>query len=294
MDFLQVLVTGTLFGGIYVLLSVPLNLIFGTMRVLHFAYGQFLMMAMFGALFLSKGAHIGPYEGGFVIVGLGSAVAGVLSYYLIFKWIVYKHFTTQIVGTLAIGLVLENISLHFWGANVQSIQTPISNSSVHFGGIFLETVPLVAFGAAIVSGIGLMLFLKYSRWGRAAAAISQSRMGAEIVGIPLERVYLIIIAVATGLIGITGSFLLPMFPVNPQIGSDFIVIAFVVVVLGGMGSIAGSILAGLVVGIAQSLSATYIGVEWQSITYFVVFVIVLVIRPAGIAGVRGAEELGHV
>lgn len=293
MNVAQVVVTGLLLGGIYVLLTVPLNLIFGTMRIIHFAYGDFLMLGMFGGLLLARNTPLGIYSGGFALNVLLFVAVGVLAWFVLFRWLVDRSYTTQIMATLGIGIAIQNLALMFFTGNVQSVRTPLSVASWQFADVFVGLPQLIAGIAGVVIGVGTLLFLKRSAWGRAMQAIAQTKVGAQVVGIPLRRTYFVNTVLTTALMGLMGALLLPIFFVFPTVGLDFIVVAFVVVVLGGMGSIGGGIIAAIVIGLVQSFTASYVGIQWANVTYFALFIAVLVVRPAGLGGIAGTEELGH-
>ena len=293
MNIAQIVVTGLLAGGIYVLLTIPLNLMFGTMRIIHFAYGDFLMLAMFGGLLIARNTPFGIYSGGFALNLLLFVAVGVAAWFVLFRWLVDRSYTTQIMATLGIGIAFQNLALMFLTANVQSVRTPLSVSSLQFADVFVGLPQLIAGVAGVTMGIGILLFLKRSSWGRAMQAIAQAKIGAQVVGIPLRRTYFVNVVLTTALVGLMGALLLPIFFVFPTVGLDFIVVAFVVVVLGGMGSIGGGIVAAIVVGLIQSFTASYLGIQWANVTYFALFIVVLVVRPAGLGGIAGTEELGH-
>lgn len=293
MDVTQIIVDGVLLGGIYALLGIPLNLLFGTTRIIHFAYGEFLMLGMYGALILFRHTGLDPYEGGVLVMVPVFVLIGVAAYWLLFRWIAEKPYTIQIIATLGFGIALSNLALMVESANVQTVRTAVSGSSVEVLGVLLPTTRLIGFGGALLIALLLAAFLRYSFWGSGMRALTQSKLGAEVVGIPVPRVHQVAVVVTTVLTGVSGALLLPIFTVFPTVGADFAVIAFVVVVLGGMGSIYGGLIAAAVIGLVQSFSAATLGVHWETVSYFLIFILVLLVRPAGIAGKRGTELLGH-
>lgn len=289
---LQLFVSSLLLGGVYTLLSVPLNLMFGTTRIVHFAYGEFLMIAMYATFWLHELYGIDPYVGGALLVTAAAVVVGFLAHVALFARLVRATHMTQILATLAVAIALQNLALMFWTADVRAIRTDYTNSTVALGSVRLAVPLVIASVVGVLGTIGLLLFLKRSHWGFALRAITQNMAAAEIVGIPIKRSFMLSVVGSTALLGLAGAVLVPVYLTSPTIGLDFSAIAFVVVVLGGLGSISGGVIAALLVGFVQSFAAHFIGIEWQTVVYFALFLVVLFIRPAGLLGTRGTEEMG--
>lgn len=288
----QLFVSGLLLGGVYMVLAVPLNLMFGTTRIVHFAYGEFLMISMFLNFWLFQKYGIGPYGGGFVLVGVLFVLFGLVVYKLIFARLVLASHMTQIMATLGLGIALQNLALMLWTADVRTVRTAYTTAAVEVGPIRLAVPLLIASLAGVLLTLAVYALLRFTYWGFAMRAVTQNVRAAEVVGIPPSKAFQVSIVTTTALLGVGGSFFLPVFFTSPTVGLEFAALAFVIVVLGGLGSISGGVLAAVLVGLVQSFSAYYIGIEWQTVVYFALFLVVLFVRPAGLMGQRGTEEMG--
>jgi branched-chain amino acid transport system permease protein len=181
--------------------------------------------------------------------------------------------------------------LALFTSDFRSIRTSYATSAFQIGPLYLTWLRLAAFVAAIALAVGVALFLKYTYMGSAIRATAQDRRSARLVGINVDRVYAITFALGCALVGAAGVLLSPLFPVNPYTGADMILVAFVIVVLGGMGSIGGAVLAGLLIGVVESFSGYLLGGEMKQFVYFVFFMLILAFRPVGFFGRKGAEVM---
>ncbi len=288
MNFLNVLVSGILIGGIYALVAIGLNLVFGVVRVVNFAHGEFVMLGMYAAWFAHRTAGLDPYLSVFLIAPVGFLL-GVVVQRLVIQPLLDEPLM-QIFATFGLVIVFENAVLALTRGQVKSLRTSASDSTLDLGGVIVSTPRLVVFVVASLLAIALMLFLRRSTYGTAMRAVSQDRSTARLMGIDVNRVYLITFGVATSLACIGGALIAPLYSLTPAIGLDFILPAFAVVVLGGLGSIAGSYIGGMVVGIVEAMSGFYLDPALKKAFWFTLFLIVLVVRPHGLLGQRGAEE----
>lgn len=286
----QVAVSGILLGGVYALISIGLTLIFGVLRVVNFAHGEFLMIAMYASFWLFQLWGVGPYVSMPVVVAL-LFVVGVVVQFLVIRPILKASASMQIAATVGLSTLLQNLALVIMTANYRSVDTPLSKAVVSAGPILLGVSRLLAFLVALaITGL-LFLFLQRTYPGKAIRCTTQDRTAALLMGINIDRVYLITFAIGSALVGVAGALLMPLYPVFPTVGAYFVLVAFVVVVLGGLGNLTGALLGGFIIGLVEAFSGFYVP-ELKEAVYFVVFIIVLLIRPTGLFGVVGAEEVG--
>lgn len=290
--FLQTLVSGILVGGLYGLFSSGLTLIFGITRVINFAHGDFVTIGMFAAVLLFNNFGVSPLLGIFPVAVL-SLVLGALIYKVIVqRTLRIKGISAidaqhgQLVLTLAVSILITNGLLMAFGPSPRAIQGVLPNV-YDVGGVFIAEARLVSFAIAMVAFLILYFALMRTMYGKAIRATVDDRDMASMVGINPDRVYLVSFAVGIMLTGIAGCVLATYYPVTPTTGGSFLIIAFVTVVMGGLGNVVGAVLAGLVVGVIQQMTAIYVAVDLQDAGLFLAFVLVLVLRPQGIlAGKR--------
>ena len=288
---IQLVVSGLLIGGVYALISIGLTLIFGVMRIVNFAHGEFLMVAMFAAFWLFELTGLSPFMAA-PIVALLLFLFGALTYLLIIRRTVGSPMVVQIFATVGLGLVMQNAALVLWSGDFRTIRSAAANSVLKVAGIQVSYPLLVASLAAIAIALLLFAFVAWTYPGKAIRATVQDRTAAQLMGIDIDKVYLLTFALGSGLVGIAGALLAPAYPIFPAVGTNFGLASFVVVVLGGMGSMTGALLGGLLIGLVETLSGFFIDSALKQAVYFVVFILVLVFRPAGLLGQRGAEEVG--
>jgi len=254
------------------------------MRIVNFAHGAFMMLGMYAAYVLFQRTHINPY--------IGFLFAGVLLFIL--GWLVYKGLLKPIRGqsdfmqillTLGVSLILSDSILLIFGADYHQINIPLLGKNIHLGQHITFNAPwVISFFIALVLAVLLYIFVMRTMIGRAARAIAQNRYAAPLMGINVHRVQAISFGVGVAAAGIAGALLLPVFYLYPGVGDQFTLKAFVMVVLGGMGSIQGAAFAGLVLGVVESLTSLYWGNEWALAVDFVIFILVLSLKPSGLFG----------
>jgi branched-chain amino acid transport system permease protein len=288
---LDLLISGLLLGAVYIVVAVGLSLIFGVMRVMNFAHGEIVMLSMYAAYWAHEAGGVDPYVAGLAIVPLVFLLCvTVLRRFVL--WLVQSPPLVQVFATLGLSIALQNLALVLWGGNYRSIRTPYSNAMVGLGPVHLPLTRLVVFVVAFALVLGLHLFLKRSFFGKAVRATAQNRRTAALMGIDVDRVYVLVFALGVSIASLAGVLLMPIYTVYPGGGFQFALIAFVVVVLGGLGSLPGAVLGGVLIGLVEVFSGYFIAPSMKQVVYFVVFIVVLVIRPAGLLGQRGSEELG--
>lgn len=279
----QTISNGLLIGGLYALVGMGLAIIFGTMRIVNFAHGEFMMVGMYLTFTLFQTFHIDPY--------LSLPFSFIFNYFLglyTYKWLVVKtmHYTdmNQILMTAGIGLVLTNVAQMIYSSDQLQLNLPYANESVDWVGIQLNVPYMISFVIALIITLIIFWFIMRTETGRAMRAISQNRSSAHLMGINVEKVSGMVFGIGIALAGVAGTLLLPVYRVSPTIGGSFTLIAFIVVVLGGMGSIVGAAVGGLVIGVVQQLSAFYLGGSYGDLIMYIVFLMVLLLKPSGLLG----------
>ncbi|TAM91493.1 branched-chain amino acid ABC transporter permease [bacterium] len=288
--FVQLLAAGVLLGGVYALISIGLTLIFGVMRIVNFAHGEFLMVGMYLAYYLVTAMHVNPYLA-LVVVAPGLYLFGLLVEMAIIKPTIGKSDVVQVFATVGLSIVLQAAALMAFSANVVGLNLPITNALIHLGWLTIGVPQVLAFVAAMLVAAALFIFLGRTDVGRAIRATAQDRSAAALMGIDVPAIYRLTFALGSAMTGLAGGLLMPIYSVSPDVGTQFVLVAFVVVVLGGMGSVTGALVGGLLIGIVETFSGFVIDPQWKAAIYFVIFLIVLVVRPAGLFGMRGSEEI---
>lgn len=299
--FVQLLIAGILLGGIYALASIGLTLIFGVMKIVNFAHGEFLMVAMYVSFWLFHYLKLDPYISILVVVPL-FFITGLVVYRILIKQTIGAPVLAQIFVTVGLSMVIENLALLFWSADFRTVSLEYLQRSIILGpypAIGLEEVivnpaRLIAFGIGLSLAIAFYFFLKLSYSGKVIRATSQDRSTALLMGINIDRVYKMTFAIGIMLVGIAGALMIPIYTVHPFVGFEFVLVMFVVVVLGGMGSIVGAMAAGIFIGIVEVFSGFLLGPDSKEAIYFLVFIAVLVFKPSGLFGLEGEEELERI
>ncbi|TQR18233.1 branched-chain amino acid ABC transporter permease [Psychrobacillus soli] len=292
MMILQTLISGILLGGIYALISMGLNMILGVVRIINFAHGEFLMIAMYLSYIFYAWGGMDPYVSAIFIVII-LFVLGLITQKGLIEPILDKPASTKIFATLGLSIVLQNLALMIFDANYLSVTTPYQSSVVNLLGIAISVPRLVSFGVVIAIVILLYLFLQKTMVGRAIRAVSMQRQAAYLVGVNVKRIYLLAFGIGTALVGLAGSMLMPIYSVYPTLGASFVLIAFVVVVLGGMGNMFGAFYGGLMIGVIESLAGVIFSPGLKEVIYFIIFILVLLIKPTGIFSKgKGSEAVG--
>lgn len=289
-DLVNVIAVGILLGGIYALVSVGLNLIFGVIRIVNFAQGEFVMLGMYGTYAGYTYLHLDPYLT-LVVVLPSLFIVGAVVQRLILAPLRTEP-AMQIFATFGLLMLLENVVLAATGGAAYSVTSRAAQISVDIAGVQVGLVRLIALGAATMVAASLGLFLKHSMLGRAIRAVAQDRSAARLMGVNVDRIYMLTFGIGAMLAGFAGCLLTPIYSLSPQIGTNFILPAFAVVVLGGLGSVLGAYVGGFIVGLTEALAGYYLDPTLKHAVLFGVFIAVLIIRPSGLFGQIGAEEVG--
>jgi branched-chain amino acid transport system permease protein len=287
----QLAVSTLLLGGIYALIAVGLTLIFGVMRVVNFAHGEFLMLAMYLAFWSFALLRLDPYVT--LVLSLPLIFgAGWLSYRLVMRPVIHASHNVQVFTTVGLSIALQNLALVLWTADAHFVRTPYYAVVVRLGGAAFNLAQLVAFVIAVLATAALFAFLRWSYTGKIMRATAQDRQAASLMGIDTGRVYSLTWAVGVTCVGVAGVLLAPVYPVYPTAGLQFVLIAYVAVVLGGLGDMAGALIASLIVATVEVVGSYVVGTAWKEVLYLLLFIGILIVRPAGLFGQRGAEAIG--
>ena len=282
------LVNGLTQGAVYALVALGLTLIYGVLHIINFAHGAALMLALYAVYFLYVRAGIDPY----VAVPLVTAAMFALGYLLqrcVIARASHGRDENILLVTLGLAIVMENGALVAFGSDTRTIETPYGFATVDVAGALIAVPKLAALAGAIVVTALLYLMVTRTDLGRAIRAVAKERQGARLVGIDVEHVFAMSFGIGLACLGAAAAFLLPGFYVNPTVGSAFVLIAFTIVVLGGMGSFVGALAGGIIVGVAESLGGLAgIAMGWGEnlgqLAIFVIFIAVLLFRPQGLFG----------
>lgn len=288
MELASVAASGVLLGGIYAFIAVGLNLVFGVVRVVNFAHGEFVMLGMYATYLFVSLTDANPYFAVLVVIPV-MFLLGALIQKLIIEPLLDEP-VMQIFATFGLVLVLQNIILASTQGAARSVRTGVSSATIDIG-VALSVPRVIIFVLATLLTIGLALYLKKSTFGTAVRAVSQDRATARLMGINVNRAYILTFGASAALAGTAGVLLAPVYTATPGIGFQFILPAFAVVILGGLGSVQGAYIGGLIVGLVESFAGYYIDPALKQAIWFTLFLAVLVVRPAGLLGQRGAEEV---
>ena len=279
------LMNGLTTGAVYALVALGLTLIYGVLHIINFAHGACLMVALYAVYFLKTHLNIDPYFA-LPLVVPAMFVFGYLLQRLVINRASHGRDENILLVTLGISIVLENAALLLFKSDSRSIDTAYTLSTVTMGPALIALPKLVAFAGALVTSALLLWLMKASDLGRAIRAVAFEKHGAKLMGIDVEHVYALSFGIGLACLGAAACFLLPAYYVNPQVGSGFVLVAFTVVVLGGMGSFAGALVGGLLIGVVESLCGLFLGDSLGQIGIFVIFIGVLLLRPQGLFGAR--------
>jgi branched-chain amino acid transport system permease protein len=288
-EFFQHLINGLMIGGIYALMGIGLTLIFGIMNVVNFSHGEFYMLGAFGVLTLFTMLHV-PYILALLLTGLFFWVFGSIVERLVLRPLKHQPIDVSMLATIGLSIFLANIALIIWDPTPKDIGMPFPLIGINVGPITLTPIRVFIFVAAMLLILGSHLFLKYNRFGKAIRATFQDREAAALMGINTNQVNMFTFSWGTAIAAIAGGLLGPIFQVFPTMGTIVSSKSFAVVIAGGLGNFPGAILAGLLLGVAESLGAGYISSGYRDAIAFILIIVVLIVRPTGLLG--KARRLG--
>ncbi len=281
--FFQSLISGILIGGVYALIGIGLTIIFGVMRVINFAHGDLLMVGMYLTYFLFRLLHIDPFVSIIVTIPLMFLYGAFLQKFFINR-VLDALPQNQILLTIGLGLVMSNTVMLAFTSDYRILTTAYSSSSLRLLGLSISVPLLISFTITLVITAVLYWFLYRTDTGQAIRATAQDRSAAQLMGINVKRMSIIAFGLGAALAGTAGALISPTYYIYPQVGSVFTLKAFVITVLGGMGSIVGATLGGVLIGVVESVGGVYVGSGWKDVVVFIVFLLVLLFKPSGLLG----------
>jgi branched-chain amino acid transport system permease protein len=272
-------------GAVYALVALGLTLIYGVLHIVNFAHGAALMVALYAVYLLKAHLGIDPY------LALPIVVPGMFALgYALQRGVINRasHGKDEniLLVTLGLSIVLENLALMAFKSDTRTIDTPYTLSVVPIGPAMIALPKVVAFGGALAASAVLLWIVSRTDLGRAIRAVAKEKQGAKLMGIDVDHVYAMSFGIGLACLGAAACFLLPAYYVNPQVGGGFVLVAFTIVVLGGMGSFAGALIGGLLIGVVESLGGLFLGESLGQIGIFAIFIAVLLFRPQGLFGAR--------
>ena len=283
------LLNGLTTGAVYALIALGLTLIYGVLHIINFAHGAALMLALYGVYFLKERFGLDPY----LALPLVVPAMFVLGYGLqrvVINRASHGRDENILLVTLGLSIVMENLALLFFKSDTRTIDTAYTLTTIPINiGIaqaMISLPKLVAFGGALVASALLILIVGRTDLGRAIRAVAKEKQGAKLMGIDVDHVYAMSFGIGLACLGAAACFLLPAYYVNPQVGNGFVLVAFTIVVLGGMGSFVGALLGGLLIGMVESLGGLILGESLGQIGIFLIFIAVLLFRPQGLFGAK--------
>ena len=297
---LQLAISGFLLGGVYSLIALGLSLIFGVMRVINFAHGEMMVWGMYVAYTILLWTGVDPFFS-FLVSAVILFFIGYLLQWTIVNRILDFPEAMQVLLLVGMAMVFENSARIIWGPDYISPQSRFALSSLSLGSLMIDVPRLFAFSLAIVITLIVFLFLKKTDTGKSIRAAADNRTGALLVGTDVNKVYAICFGIGTACVGAAGGLLVPLMPLSPHIGAPFTLISFIIVILGGMGSLTGAMIGGLIIGVAESIGPELItnifrgiGLDLEfphtmkQVVSFFILIIIMILRPQGLfEGKRG-------
>lgn len=288
-QFFQAVISGILVGGVLGLVSMGLSLVFGVVRIINFAHGELVMLGMYGTFLLYSGVSIPPPFSILIVAPL-LFVFGVLLYRVLFEPVVLgsTELLPQLSLTVGISFAIQTIALWIFSPNYRSVQMSWTTTYYHVGEVFINQAQLIAFLVSLVVPFLLWLGLARTDLGRAMRAMVDDREVAQMMGINSRRIYGIAVGTSAALAAVGGNILMTYYPASPTVGLQFLPLAFVAVVMGGMGNVLGAFVGGIIVGIVQQVTGVYVAYQLQNAGLMLVFIAVLLLRPSGLFGKEGS------
>lgn len=278
-------INGLLIGGIYTLVASGLTLIYGVLHIINFAHGSMLMLAMFGVYYLLMILGIDPYMSLLIMVP-AMYIFGFLLYKLLIGRLAHGKDENILLITLGLSILIENLALMFFKGNTRTISVSYSDMMVEVGPTLVSLPKIISFAAAMALCAALGLFIQHTDTGKAIRAVAKERVGARLVGINVDRIFAISYGIGLATLGAAACLLMPIFYVSPTTGHVFVLVAFTIVVLGGMGSFLGAVVGGLIVGLTESFGGLFLGESLGQIGISLIFILILLFRPTGLFGAK--------
>lgn len=279
------ILNGLLTGAVYALVALGLTLIYGVLHIINFAHGALLSAALFAAFFAFKLLGLDPYLAAFLLAPAFFALGYGLQRFIIGP-ASRGDDRNMLLITLGLSVVIENVLLYAFRADTRTIEVPYAFETIDLGFTFLPIPRVIGFGVVFVVALLLWVIMRFTDTGKAIRAVAKEKLGAQLAGIDVAHVYAMTFGLGTACVAVAACLLIPTYYVNPMVGDAFVLIAFTIVVLGGMGSVPGALVGGLVIGVVESLSGLFLGESLGQIGIFVIFIAVLLVRPTGLFGAK--------
>jgi len=281
----EAVVNGLLTGAVYALVALGLTLVYGVLHIINFAHGALLTCAMFAVWGLATVFGIDPYLAilplALLFFGLGYALQR-----FIIAPASHSDDNNMLLVTLGLSIAIENGLLAVFHSDTRGLEGDAAFQVVQFGPMLISRAKLIGFGGALVVSAMLWLLLTATDIGKAIRAVAREKLGARLVGIDVRHIYAVTFGLGCACLAVAACLLMPTFYVNPRVGNAFVLVAFTIVVLGGMGSVPGALLGGLFIGVVESMGGLFLGDSLGQLGIFIIFILVLLLRPTGMFGAK--------
>lgn len=280
---ISAVLNGLLTGAVYALVALGLTLIYGVLHIINFAHGALLSAALFAAFFVWQKLGVDPYLAAFVLAPAFFALG-----YLLQRFIIgpasHGDDRNMLLVTLGLAVLIENALLYSFHADTRTVDLSYGFKTINFGFSFVAVPRVISFVAVFAVALVLWLIMSQTDTGKAIRAVAREKLGAELAGIDVAHIYAMTFGLGTACVAVAACLLIPTYYVNPSAGNAFILIAFTIVVLGGMGSVPGALIGGLLIGVVESLGGFFFGESLGQVGIFLIFIVVLLVRPRGLFG----------
>jgi len=277
------IINGLLNGAVYALVALGLTLIYGVLHIINFAHGALLSAALFAAFFAYQKLGLDPYLAAFALAPAFFALGYALQRFVIGSASAGDD-RNMLLVTLGLAVLIENALLYAFRADTRTLDIAYAFKTLNFGFAFVAVPRVISFAAVFLVAVTLWLLMTFTDTGKAIRAVAREKLGAELVGIDVAHIYAITFGLGTACVAVAACLLIPTYYVNPSAGNAFVLIAFTIVVLGGMGSVPGALIGGLFIGVVESLGGFFFGESLGQLGIFVIFIVVLLLRPRGLFG----------
>ena len=288
----QIILNGFLLGGLYAIVAMGFSIVWGVMNVINLAHGAFIMLGAYITFWFFDLWGIDP----FLSIPISMVILFCVGYFIqrnIINLVIRAQVFMVLILTFGLEILIMNLTTVAWTGNYRSVPTPYSGANIEIGPIVIPSVRLAIFLIALIITVGLYFFLGKTRTGNAIKATSLDKEAAQLVGVNIGKMYAITFAIGGALAGAAGSLLAILSAISPYMGGPYTLKAFVICVLGGLGSIIGLIIGGIILGMAESIGTVLLGPGYADAISFVILVIILAIRPEGILGKKFFAEVKH-
>jgi len=283
MLYLNIIIAGLLTGAVYGLMALGLSVIFGVIRVVNFAHGEMMVLAMYAAYLVNAKLGFDP-----LLVLPLVAVALFLVGYALQRGLINRYIARpdheQFLLLLAVATIITASLLMGFGPDARNVQLDYAYDSYQLGALLLDKVRVLAAGGAVLGSAALWAFFRFSRTGKAIRACADNQVGAQVVGLDVKRLYAVTFGLGAACVGAAGCLMLLLVDVQPYIATDYTLLAFIIVILGGLGSMPGALLGGVLVGVSEALSGFLVEPSFKSAFSYALLILVLLVRPQGLLG----------